>query len=250
MVIECAALAVALQADGEEPLVTDRPTFTESARVVDRGRWQFETGATYDDGPDGSDTSLGEVLVRWGMGRDLELRLSPPSYLWVEEAGDRSSGFVDAGVGLKYQVNDGSGSGFLSGTAATVTVSTTMPTGGSAVTSSDWQPRVSLAAAWTLAPSLSLGANLGSAWLSDGEERFGSSWASLFVNAGFTDLTAVFVELYGLNREQPGGSSSVVFQTGITYLADPNVQLDARIARGLSDVGPEILVGVGASWRF
>jgi len=245
-----AVMTTAFSIADDEPVVTDRPTFTESARVVDHGRWQVEMGATYDDGSEVTVTSLGELLVRWGVARDLEIRLSPPSYLWVEAGDTDSSGFVDTAIGLKVQINDGKGTGFWGGTAATVTVTTTAPTGSSAMTSSVWQPRVSLAAAWTLSPSTSLGTNLGSAWLADGDERFDSTWASAFLTAAVSERTSAFLEVYGLNREQPEGPGKVALQTGVTYLIDPDVQLDARLAKGLTDAGPDLLLGFGATWRF
>jgi hypothetical protein len=245
-----AVMTTAFSIADDEPVVTDRPTFTESARVVNHGRWQAEMGATYDHGSEVTGTSLGELLIRWGVAGGMELRLSPPSYLSVDDGGTDRSGFLDTAIGLKVQMSDGTKSGFWGGTAATVTVSTSMPTGSSAMTSSDWQPRVSLAASWTLSPSTSLGTNLGSAWLSDGGERFDSTWVSAFVSEGLTARTAAFLEVYGINREQPDGPSKFALQAGVTYLPDPDVQLDARIAKGLSDAGPDFLLGLGATWRF
>jgi hypothetical protein len=232
-----------------EPLVTDRPDFTESALVVDRGRVQLEMGATYDDGASVDAFSLGELLIRWGFADSLELRVLAPTYLWVDEPGDDTSGFLDMVLGMKCEINDGGGQGFLGSTAAAVIVSTTVPTGSSAVGSDDWQPAAVFAASWDLAPSVSLGTNLGYARPSDGDRRFDSLWASLALGAGFTDDTSAFVELYGFNREEDRGPSTLVFQTGIVHLLSNDLQLDARVARRLTDAGPDFLVGVGASWR-
>jgi hypothetical protein len=234
----------------EEPLVTDRPDFTESALVVDTGRWQVEMGTTYDDGASVEALTVGEMLIRWGFARDLEHRVFPLSYLWTDDEGDNSSGLLDATVGLKYEIQDGSGAGTWGGTALGVIVSTTLPTGGSAVSSDDWQPTAVVAASWPLAPKLSLASNLGYARPSDGEERFNSVWASLSLGVGLGDWTGLFVELYGFEREEARGPNTLTFETGVTHLLGPNFQLDVRAARRLTDDGPDLLVGAGASWRY
>jgi len=243
-------MIVATEGAAEDALVTDRPDFTESALVVDRDRWQFEMGATYDNGAHVTVWSAGELLVRWGIARDFELRLGAVSYLWLDGAGDDSSGFLDPSIGMKYEFKNGEGPGFWGGTALAVIAAATIPVGASAVSSPDWQPLAVLAASWDLAPSVSLGTNLGYARPSDGDQRFDSLWASVALGAGFTDTTAVFIELYGFNREEDRGPSTVVFQTGVTYLINSNLQLDARLGRRLSDAGPDFLLGIGASWRY
>jgi hypothetical protein len=253
----CSAAAAALVATisalpsvAEEPLVTDRPDFTESALVVDPGRWQVEMGTTYDDGASVEALTVGEMLIRWGFARDLELRVFPLSYLWTDDEGDDSSGLLDATVGLKYEIQDGSGAGLWGSTALAVIVSTTVPTGGSAVSSDDWQPAAVVAASWPLAPAWSLASNLGYARPSDGEQRFNSVWASLSLGVGLGDRTGMFVELYGFEREEARGPNTMAFQTGVTHRLNPNLQLDARVARRLTDDGPDLLIGAGASWRY
>jgi hypothetical protein len=250
LIVGLLVVAFALPSAAEEPLVTDRPDFTESALAVGGNNWQFEFGTTYDSGANVDAASLGELLVRWGVAEKFELRLAVPSYLWVDGPEGDSSGFTDSGIGFKYEFHDGSGSGFLGKTAFAVLAATTMPTGASAISSPDWQPAVNLAFSWDLSASSSLGTNLGYARPSDGDRRFDSFWASAALGVGLTDSTSVFFELYGFSREEARGPSTAVFQTGATYLLSPDLQLDARIARRLTDDGPDFLIGIGASWRI
>jgi hypothetical protein len=248
-IFACVA-AVALPVLGVEPLVTDRPDFTESALAVGLNEWQFEFGATYDEGANVNAASLGELLIRWGVARKFELRFVTLSYLWVDAPGGDSSGFVDPAIGFKYEFNDGGGSGFWGKTSAAIIAATTVPIGSSAVSSPDWQPLVNLALSWDLGSSTSLGTNLGYARPSDGDSRFDSLWASAALGVGLSDSTSVFFELYGFNREEDRGPNTVTFQTGATHLLSPDLQLDARIARRLTDDGPDFLIGIGASWRL
>src|SRR5687767_7085827 len=65
----------------EGSIVTDRPDFTESPVAVPRGAVQVEMGNTYERADDVRANTLGEMLVRVGVHRGLELRLGLPSYV-------------------------------------------------------------------------------------------------------------------------------------------------------------------------
>ena len=67
---------------------------------------------------------------------------------------------------------------------------------------------------------------------------------------GLTDTTSIFVEVFGFNREEARGPNTATFQTGLTYLFSPNLQADVRVARRLTDQGPDFLIGAGLSWRL
>jgi hypothetical protein len=78
-----ALVALAATAD-DEPLVTDRPDFTESAATVTRGRTQVEMGYTFTSAGDFDEHAMGELLVRIGwteiVGREEGCRASRISH--------------------------------------------------------------------------------------------------------------------------------------------------------------------------
>jgi hypothetical protein len=235
----------------EEPLVTDRPDFTESSSTVGRGVLQLEGGVTFAEFEGGAEvTTLGEVLARWGVTSKLELRFVLPIYAWERNSGDDRSGFSDTAVGLKYELAQGAGSGLIGGMEAALIASTTVPTGGSDFGSSSWQPVGVLCLGWELSDSVGLGVNLGVARPTGDGERFTSTWASVALGVGLTDAASVFFELYGFNREDARGPNTLTFQTGVVYLLSPDLQLDARVARRLTDRGVDFLFGAGLSWRL
>lgn len=235
----------------EEPLVTDRPDFTESSSAVGRGVVQLEGGATFVDFSDGAEgQSLGETLVRWGLSERLELRFLLPSYVWEEGPDGESSGFADTSVGFKLQIARGAGAGVLGGMEASLIASTTAPTGSGAISSESWQPFAVFATSWELSPRLGLGANFGLGRPADDSERYTTTWLSTALGIGVTDPLSVFIELYGFNREEARGPSTFTLQTGAVYLLSPDLQLDLRVARRLSEDGPDLLVGAGVSLRL
>jgi hypothetical protein len=231
-------------------LITDRPDFTESAFVVGRGVVQLEGGVTHADAGDESATTVPELLVRWGITRGIELRVLTPTYAWIDGTGDDADGFLNMALGAKIALNDGEGDGFWGRTGAALIVATTLPTGSSDVSSDKLQPAATFSFAWDLSRSVSLGTNLGWARPEEDGNRFDTFYASVAAGVGVAESTSVFVELIGFDRERDRGPSTVTFQTGVTFLVNPDFQLDARLARRLTSEGPDFLIGLGASARF
>lgn len=245
-----AAVSATWPAAAEEPLVTDRPDFTESSSSVGKGVLQIESGVTYVDFRGGESlTTLGEILARWGVAKKLELRFLLPTYAHVSGTGD-ASGFLSSGVGFKYQLTDGDASGFLGGMESAVIVSTTVPTGTADFASSDWQPAGVFSASWELSPDVGIGTNLGIARPAGDGMRFTSLWASAALGVGLSESTSVFFELFGFNRDEARGPSTVTLQSGLVYLFNTDLQADVRVARRLTDQGVDFLVGAGLSLRL
>jgi hypothetical protein len=246
-----AVFCLPIFASAEEPLVTDRPDFTESSSAVGAGVLQLESGITYADYRDGTDvTTVGEILARWGVLDKLELRFLLPTYARESGQGNTASGFLSTGVGLKYELAEGKGTGFLGGMEAALIAATSIPTGTADFASSDWQPSAVFCASWELVPTVGIGANLGVARPADDGTRFTSLWASAALGVGLTDATSMFFELFAFNREEDRGPSTVTFQTGLVYLFNSDLQADLRVARRLSHQGIDFLVGAGISWRL
>ena len=235
----------------EEPLVTDRPDFTESSSTVGRGVLQLEGGVTFSNFRSGTKvTTAGEILARWGVAEKLELRFQLPSYSLERSSGADGTGFLSSGIGLKYELAQGRGDGFIGGMEAALIASTTVPTGTSDFASSKWQPAAVLAAGWELGPNVGIVGNLGISRPADDENRYTTLWVSVALGVGLTEAASVFIELYGFNREEARGPNTATFQTGLVYLVNPDLQLDARVARRLTGRGVDFLVGAGLSWRL
>jgi hypothetical protein len=235
----------------EEPLVTDRPDFTESSSTVGSDVLQLESGFTFATFPGGTDvTTVGEILARWGVAEKLELRFLLPTYSWGRGTGVDESGFLSSAIGFKLELAQGGGNGLIGGMETALIAATSVPTGTSEYASSQWQPEAVLCASWELGPNIGLGTNLGVGRPADDENRFTSVWLSAALGVGLTQATSVFFELYGFNREEDRGPNTATFQTGLVYLVSPDLQLDLRAARRLTDEGVDLLFGAGLSWRL
>lgn len=231
-------LFLAAVASAQEPLVTDRPDFTESVNVVERGRLQLEGGATFTRSDDTDEIALGELLLRIGVAPRLELRLAGNSLVWIDSRGGNSDGLEDAAIGGKL---------LLLPDAAALLFGTSVPTGSDDLSSDAWEPELKLALARAVGTA-SVGVNVGWIWTEGVDERLHRGLAS--VTAGFPfGRGGVFVEAYGIATEGSGGEE-VYADAGVTRLLSDDFQLDARIGMGLGGEAADWFVGVGAARRW
>jgi hypothetical protein len=103
------------------PIVTDRPDFTESTLVVGRGVVQVEGGITRsrDDGDHSHTVAFPEGLVRFGVSAAAELRLGTPNRIDPSAGTSGWDGNWSAGVKLQMLQTELTGVAVL-GTASWV----------------------------------------------------------------------------------------------------------------------------------
>jgi Putative MetA-pathway of phenol degradation len=232
-----------------EPIVPDRPDFTDGVLVV--RALQVEGGVTLSRAGSERELAVGEVLVRVPVTTRLELRLFAPSHLRARDDDGTRSGFGDAAAGIKLGLTDGDpASRAIPATAFLVT--TAVPTGSDEVSDDAYQPEAKVALEWELSDRLGIGVNLGYARPSDGGERFDQLFATVSAGMSISESVGAFVEVYAFNKADASGGSATYADTGLSYLVNPNLSLDARIGFGLgNDVeGTESFVGIGVSRRF
>ncbi|MFQ5847359.1 MAG: transporter [Candidatus Methylomirabilales bacterium] len=234
-----------------EPLVTDRPDFTESTETVPPGRWQLEAGYTFSKREDEKKHALGELLLRVGLGPRIELRLAGNSHVWLDSHDADAHGFEDTSLGVKVKLVESSERFELTRPAVAVIVATTLPTGDDDFSEDDPQPEVTLASAWDLSERFSLGSNLTYSFASEADERFHQFSGSLVLGFALTETWGAFVEYFGRVPESEGGPNASFFDGGLTYLINDDLQLDARAGVGVFNAkNPDYFTGVGVAWRW
>ncbi|HEX6864665.1 MAG TPA: transporter [Thermoanaerobaculia bacterium] len=233
----------------DDPLVTDRPDFTESTSTVPRGHFQIEGGTTLTRVEDVDATSFGELLVRIGTGERWETRLGV-GYARIETPFDEFSGLEDPSVGIKVRFTDDPGELGPGQPAASLIVAASIPAGDEELTEDEWVPEGKLALAWELTPRFSLGSNLNYVYAMDGDERLHQLGATLSGSLSLTDRLGAYLEWFGFSEETEDGPSTHYANTGVTWLINNDLQVDARVGTGLNDADPDWFVGVGAGVRF
>ena len=226
------------------PIATDRPTFANSSIVVPSGSLQVENGilGTSSGGQNIFDGP--ESLVRVGVARKTELRLTVPNYYYnVTAGGGYGSGFGDLAAGVKQQLGP-TPWGF--DVSATVFVS--FPTGAAGVSSGGYDPGLQVAWShaltknWTVAGMMSLYAP------TQGHSRNVTGESTLYLDRQITGPWDVFVEYVGDFPERGGTRQLMHFGTSVKLAA--RQQIDFHVGVGLTSAAVDHFVGVGYSFRF
>lgn len=246
-----------------EPLVTDRPDFTESTDAVPAGHVQLELGYTFTYDREGNERlrtqTPPELLVRVGIVDNLELRIGWDGYTLTEQSvpversnrtrftdHDWSQGSNDLSLGIKYKFFEQHEWRPHFGVIAGVSV----PSGSAILSSGDVDPELVLLWAYDLSDTTALAGNVGFAAPTDAGDRFFQATASLSVAASLTDRLGAYIEYFGIypNAEHTDCAHSA--NGGLTYLINNNLQLDWRIGAGLNEEADDFFTGFGIAWRF
>jgi len=247
----------------DEPLVTDRPDFTESTEAVPLGRFQLESGYTFTYDREGGERireqGFPELLLRVGVARDFELRFGWGGYALTEREFQSESrrgrpispeehiqGAEDFELGFKLKIHEQRGLiphlAILGGV--------TFPSGSPSASSGDVDPSLGMLWAYDLSDDLALAGQFIFATPTDDGDRFFQSAASVSLGAALTDRLGTYVEYFGFYPDAEQSDSSHTVNGGFTYLVDTNFQIDIRAGFGLNEQADDFFTGVGFAWRF
>jgi hypothetical protein len=235
-------------AENEElrSLSTDRPDTTESPFTVDRGHFQLELemASTTRDGS-GESYALGEMNLKYGIDTDTDLQWVLSSY--EHEAGG-AEGFGDMQIRLKHNLwgNDGGE------TALAIMPFIQIPTGSSGITSGEVEGGIILpfgiegAMGWGY--GLQAEVDLVADEISDGHHF--EFLASATAAHDLTETLGFFLEAVGIVGEGAEAGTEAYFNTGLTWQADENVQLDGGVRVGLTNDSDDFTPFVGITAKF
>lgn len=246
LLITMGVLAAGAGDGGEpEPLVTDRPDFTEATPTVPAGRVQLEMGYTFTSGEGVREHDLGELLLRVGVGERLELRLGGPSAAFDSERD--ASGCTDASVGVKMRLVDGEGSS----PALSVIAQTTVPLHDADFGGGEPKPEVKVLWSMDLPRGLSLAGNVNfAARVAEDGGRYFEPAASVSLGIPVADRVGAYVEYFAFVPAGGGSAAGHYVNGGLTFLATPDLQFDVRVGTGLNEDADDFFAGVGMAVRF
>ena len=250
-------LDIEFEFDEEEPLVTDRPDFTESSSTVGLGTVQLEIGYTFvEDDSAGTRVrahNLPQALWRIGMFREwFELRIGQT---WVEErsstgvARNTESGLEDLYIGAKIALTEQCGCW----PEMAILPQALVPTGDDAFTNDQFMPGVNWVYSWELNDCVSIaGSTQGNRARDESGEYYTEFAQSVAIGIGLTDCIGAYTEWYGLfphSASDPGARPQHVFNGGFTFLITNDIQFDIEAGVGLNRHADDYFVGTGLAIR-
>lgn len=224
-------------------IITDRPDATESAATVPQLALQIETGMGVAVNEFVVAPTLNTTLLRFGLIDQIELRVVAGVDRYRFRDFDFSeTGFGDMQVGLKGEIYQGER--FQVAALAHVI----LPTGSDFNTLDAIGTTSRLSLEYDVSDRVSIGVNLGHDYL--GKDVFddpvnGFAYTAA-VGFSLTDKWGYYTEIFG--DKFPLTDWSVIYDHGITYLINDNLQLDATMGIGVTERSS--FYSVGVSWLF
>lgn len=241
------------QTDAVGDLVTDRPDFTESSRVVGRGIVQVESGTLLELDGAGDERSrtftAPLVLMRLGVSRRLELRLSGDGD--IVTASGRGPGRVtsrggsDMEVGAKWVLLEREDSGFAMGIIPMLS----LPIGSTLQSSGTYDPAVKLTWAKSLRRGFELSGNVNLSRLSDTFGRYSEQAYSVSIGHDLVGDWGMYAEGFGFVTPSRDAGQAWTANAGVTHPIGSNAQFDVEAGRGLTAAAPDWFIGMGMAIR-
>lgn len=227
-------------ADDSAPIIAERPGYSSSPTVVARSVFQLEMGYQFleVDGAQGFDEhAIPLTLMRYGLGNQLELQVSWGGVSAVSVGGQSTSGVNDAGIGLKWQLNDAGAS-----VPMALFAGLSLPVGESGFTSDEVEPTVGLF--WSHAASLSW---FGTVIVSESndEEYLGNA---VGISLAIDDKRSAYIEYFGEYGRNSGPENYL--NGGFSYVPMPAMQIDLHGGFGLNNRSADLFIGAGIAYRF
>lgn len=234
--------------DKTTSIVTDRPTQTTGSSVLPKSALQIETGYNYAQYNSSSDyftiktKSIAPTLVRYGVLDRLELRLGfnygkEKISIFSEELKGLTPFSLSSKVYLFQE------KGFIP--EASILVDFGLPTGSGDFKSEAFSSQILFLANNTINETMSIGYNFGFSW-PDISEEANFIYSAVFGYA-VTDKLGAFGELFGNFSDVLDGHS---IDFGASFLALPDLQLDAYMGVGLSQYADDFFAGFGVSYML
>jgi Putative MetA-pathway of phenol degradation len=243
--------------DVYEPLITDRPDFTESSVTVGYSVVQLETGYTFTHDSENGDTtdshSFPESLLRIGAFAEwFEFRID---WNFVEEhtdiggVEDTFSGAEDLGLGMKLALTPQER--LLPETA--IIFQMTVPSGSSEFTADEVLPGFNYLYGWDINDAWSTGGSTAVNRAVD--EVTGDSYVELAqswtVGHSWTDRIGSYLEWFVIAPSSADTTETEhYFNGGSTVLLNDDIQWDIRAGLGLNDSADDFFTGTGLSLRY
>ncbi len=228
----------------------NRPTIGFSACAVKPHESVWELGYNNLSLSDGSRAAIyPQGFIRFGTGRKLEFDIIGPLYEVQRLGANTQRGFLDMGVGEKYELFQDESN------VAAVGLLYSFPNGAPAFTAGAPLATLNLDYGRSLSPASGFATTIGvqssySQDLNGRSARFFSMLPSVAFTTQANPRTQFYAEAYGQTRIRPDGGTLFGINGGIQYMLVPQLEIDAELGGVVTDLVRGHYLGVGLGLRF
>jgi hypothetical protein len=228
------------------PISTSRLGLTKAPGVLAASVVQVEAGYTHGELGERTRHSIGETLLRVGLGRQVELRAGIPSYLRTTTPADTVSGLSDALIAVRRRFTEASGWRPM----LAVQAGTTLPLGADAVTAGRLQPELAGYALWRLPEAVQLLAMGVHRQAVASGDRYGQSTVSAGIRRELVTGLSAQADYGIVHSTRSGALDAHQVRLAAAVRIGREVQLDAYAGSITAGGRHESLLGLGISTRW
>lgn len=225
----------------DKPIATDRPDVTNSSLVVPFGSFQNENGINYTSGRNFAAVDGTNSRLRFGVGHCLEVLVDIPNYVGSLRSSG-VSGFGDVAPAIKWQVSPIPGKFDVS-----LAVGAALPTGDARIAGRGTQPYFQVPWSYELSGGWAVNGMFTTFFrpsVADAKELTETTFS---IEKELREDLSAFVEYVG---DFPStGRNQQLVNSGVSWHVDKLHQIDMHLAFGLNDNSPDMIVGLGYSFR-
>jgi|WetSurMetagenome_2_1015567.scaffolds.fasta_scaffold199048_2 hypothetical protein len=234
-----------------EDIFPDRPDQTESPDILYRNFFQFEMGVNYEKNNSDPDVkftnySIPEMLIRYGLHKNAELRLAvnyAREEISSENFSDKNSGLKPLVLGIKFKLFDEKK--LIPKTA--ILLNLDLPgTGNEIYRVKHISPELKILLSNDITDKIDLGYNVGISW--DNEEKTNTESYTVSLGVNPFNKFSFFIESYGYFTKSV--SPDFRMDYGIAYTFLKNLQADISSGLGLTKISPDYFIDFGFSFRL
>jgi hypothetical protein len=245
----CALAATSGSVHALEVIDTDGPDFVESSEVVAPGHFQVEvdfTSASDSRASPGPATLSTPTLLKYGIARNLEIRLAPGGYMVQNGV----SGWGDTALGVKWHAQDRDTA--QSAPAVSWILHVEAPSGVQPFRGHALRPSLRSVITWELPHDLALGLMPGiKSDTGDDGHRYTSLIFGAVLNKRLGEVTRVFVELAAPQvASSSDGGVVASWDVGAACLLSADLQLGFRAGVAATPNAPGSFVVLELAQRF
>lgn len=235
----------------DDGIVTDRPDFVESSKVVGTGRVQIETSVLAERAREDGlrvRTYSTPTLLRFGVGETIELRVESDGRVIERATPGTAAGYADTALGVKWHVLD---DGPVMPSVG-ILLHADLPSGSGAFKGTGVRPSLRVAAEWDLPAGMGLGVMPGlGIERNEGGGRYRYGILGVVLGKELTAGIRGFVEVAAPRiAHAADGGTQATFDTGAGWLLSERCQLDAMLSFGLNRRTPDVALTAGFSFKL
>jgi len=226
-----------------EPIQADRPDQTETPAIVPKGKFQIETGCSFERNSSRSKSfAAPSVLWKYGVNDNFELRLIT-EFISEKNNNIKTSGLSPVLIGCKIKICDENEivpkTSFIGHLQFPNLTS-------SKYKAEFYAPQYRFTMQHSLTNKLSLSYNVGSEW--DGFSAEPTFIYTLSTGLSINKKLGAYAEIFGFAPQQSAAEHN--FDGGFTYLLNHNFMVDLSGGVGITDNAPDYYAATGFSFRM